>query len=110
MASQSSDGTDSRGNLVAWVSGPEKSRHIKQDAADGWDCEFVPGLGLVARICERSGREATGTGGGALSAIAGPGFGSLPLVPFAVGSSSLFMPNDNADLDVGSGSRGGSFL
>lgn len=110
VASQSSDGTDSRGNLVAWVSGPEKSRHIKQDVAEGWDCGFIPGLGLLAIIFERSGRDATGTGGGALSAITGPGLGSLPAVSFAVGSSTLFIPNDSADLDVGGGSRGGSFL
>ena len=65
---------------------------------------------MVARIFERSGRDDVGTGGGALFIIAVSGLGSLPLAISVIGSSDLFIPNDNADLDTGGRSRGGSFL
>lgn len=38
-ASQSREGTVSRGNLAAWVSGKEKSRQRRHESGefDGWD-------------------------------------------------------------------------
>lgn len=44
VASQSRDGIDSRGNLAAWVSGPEKSRHSMHDVVGATGC----GFGLLA--------------------------------------------------------------
>ena len=34
VAIQSREGTDSRGNLAAWASGAEKSRHRRQEDVD----------------------------------------------------------------------------
>lgn len=120
VASQSREGTDSRGNFEAWVSGPEKSRHGRQDVADCVGCGAdetlrrdgdASAFGFVARSFEISGREERGIGGGALPASVGPGLCVLTIFPFVVGSSSLFIPNDKADLAATGGtSRGGSFL
>lgn len=69
VASQSIEGTVSRGNVLAWLSGPEKSRHLRQDERDevtgnkGED----PGrgnFGFVAMIFDKSGLVDRGTGGG----------------------------------------------
>ena len=68
VASQSSDGTDSRGNFAAWASGPEKSRQRRHDVigvGDVADWVIDCTLGLLARILERSGRDARGIEGGA---------------------------------------------
>lgn len=69
VASQSIDGTVSRGNVLAWLSGPEKSRHLRHDGSNGVTGTEGkdPGrgdLGFVARIFDKSGREDRGTGGG----------------------------------------------
>ena len=115
VASQSRDGTDSRGNFVACVSGPEKSRQIKQEFAFCVVCsncdDDAPALGLVANILVRSGREDMGIGGGALPFIEGQGLGALPSASLGLESSNVFIPEERADLlGVGGGSRGGSFL
>lgn len=47
-----------RGNRAAWLSEPEKSRHLRQAGA-------APGFGFDAIIAPRFGREDKGTGGGA---------------------------------------------
>lgn len=69
VASQSIDGTVSRGNVLAWLSGPEKSRHLRHDGSNGVTGTEAedPGrgiLGFVAIIFDKSGREDIGTGGG----------------------------------------------
>ena len=74
VASQSKDGTFCLGYRAAWLSGPEKSRHFKQDV---WELDWftipaeglvaIAGLGFVAIILDRSGLVDFGTGGGALS-------------------------------------------
>ena len=115
VASQSRDGTDSRGNLVACVSGPEKSRQIKQEFAFCMVCggcdDDAPTLGFVADILVRSGREDMGIGGGALPFTEGLGLGVLPSASLGLDSPTLFIPKERADLmGVGGGSRGGSFL
>lgn len=38
VASQSSEGTESRGNLTAWASTTEKSRQGRQEDAEGLAC------------------------------------------------------------------------
>ena len=57
VASQSSDGTAWRGNVAAWESGAEKSRHFRHDGEEDVPCE----MGLVTGTFERSGREERGT-------------------------------------------------
>jgi len=57
----SDDGSWVRGNRAAWASGPEKSRHLRQD-------EAAPSLGFDAMMASRFGLEASGIGGGALDA------------------------------------------
>ena len=59
-------GSDWRGKRAAWLSGPEKSRHKRQESED---CDetcpgVVCGLGLEACSAARSGRDDRGIGGG----------------------------------------------
>lgn len=56
-----------RGKRVAWLSGAEKSRQIRQP--DGWGVVVVVwerlfSFGFVAWIADRSGLDAFGIGGG----------------------------------------------
>lgn len=114
MASQSREGTVSRGNLAACVSGAEKSRQMRQDEVDcegGGGLGDAPILGFVDSIFVRSGLDDMGIGGGVLSLTCGLGLGISPFVPFGRGSSGLVIPHDKADLaGIGGGSLGGSFL
>lgn len=105
VASQSSDGTDSRGNLAACESGPEKSRHSIHDVG-GTAC----GLGLLAWSLERSGRVPRGTGGGA-PADTEPtgGFDPFRSASWVLSPSGLFIPYDRADFaGIVGGCSGGS--
>jgi hypothetical protein len=54
----SEEGSRVRSKWAAWLSGPEKSRHLRQLAA-------APGLGFEAIIASRLGRDESGIGGGA---------------------------------------------
>lgn len=105
-ASQSRDGTDWRGNLAACVSGPEKSRQSKHDVTEGGFCcrRFL--------AWERSGRDASGTGGGTPLVVGGREWGIAGvLVVRAAGndlppaaafelfwSGALSIPNDRPGL------------
>lgn len=105
VAIQSREGTDSRGNLAAWASGTVKSRQRRQEDVEGtaWGRDF----GLVDWSFVMSGRDETGTGGGAPD-LGGDGLGAWPLVPFAgAWTSGLFMPYDSADLAGIGGGRSG---
>ena len=105
VAIQSREGTDSRGNLAAWASGAEKSRQRRQEDAGvgiwGWSFGFEDWIVVI------SGREVTGTGGGAPD-LGGVGLGDLPSTPF-VGAWAwgLFIPKERADLaGIGGGCSG----
>lgn len=67
-ASQSREGTLSRGYLAAWASTAEKSRQTRQggveDAVEERMLFEEDGLGFVALSFERSGLELRGMGGG----------------------------------------------
>jgi hypothetical protein len=82
------EGRDCRGKRAAWVSGPEKSRHLRQHADVG---PFTPGLGLEACRAVRSGREDRGIGGGE------PDVGR-PVGNGGGVSVSLFIAKSRADL------------
>lgn len=109
VASQSNDGTVSLGKFAAWVSGLEKSRHVRQameTSSEG--CEYGVDLGLVVRSFDRSGLDDAGIGGGAPLPV-------LEMVLFTLffGSCScgLFIPNESADrAGITGGCSGGSSL
>ena len=109
MASQSRDGTAWRGNVAAWLSGAEKSRHFRQDGVDG----EALAMGFVARLLERLGREASGMGGGAGPVEVLAVHGDVPLVVPLV-SREIWLPFKLMDgpgrLGMGGGASGGSFL
>lgn len=105
VAIQSREGTDSRGNLAAWASGPEKSRQRRQEDAEGG--VWVWGFGFEDWIFVISGRDVRGTGGGA-PGLGGAGLGALTSAPFVGASAwSLFIPNERADLAGIGGGRSG---
>lgn len=80
VASQSRDGTAWRGKVAEWLSGAEKSRHLRHDALDdGAVDDETRATGLEARILERSGRDARGICGGDGPVEASVGFGDVPL-------------------------------
>ena len=57
-----------RGNLMAWVSGWVKSRHLRQEGVvDGAEGGVEGNFGLVDSNFERSGREESGIGGGVVA-------------------------------------------
>ena len=117
LASQSNEGTAWRGNVAACPSGAEKSRHFRHDAGD----DNAWATGFVARILERSGREARGTGGEIGPIEAFPVLGDVPLVvplivPLVIPlvSRGIWLPFKFSDgpglLGIGGGASGGSFL
>jgi hypothetical protein len=62
-------GSDARGYWAAWLSGPEKSRHVRHSVSDvgagGLGDTADPfKRGFVDMILDRSGREPSGIGGG----------------------------------------------
>lgn len=109
VASQSREGTVWRGKVAAWLSGAEKSRHLRQDCLDDdvWVAGFEPG------VLERSGREDRGIGGGDDPGEGWAGREDVPLVVPLV-SRGIWLPfrfNDGPGLlGIGGGASGGSFL
>ena len=104
-ASQSSEGTVSRGKRVACWSASEKSRHLRQDEAEetlcgGPDVEGELILGLVASNLDKSGRVDDGIGGG--TALC-----PIPLAAPSISSSSCLKGSLGV---VGGMFLGGSFL
>jgi hypothetical protein len=93
------DGIDSRGNLAAWLSGPEKSRQWRQESGPLPCC--VAGvqldIGLDAWRAARSGLEAVGIGGGTAS------IASAGLLSSCLGCDGLPKPIVSADLFGGGG-------
>jgi hypothetical protein len=67
---------DWRGNLAAWLSGPEKSRQCRHEPPPPLCCEgaAVVDVGFDAWRAARSGLDDVGIGGGELS-MAGTEFG-----------------------------------
>lgn len=101
-------GSDARGYRAAWLSGPEKSRHIKHSVSDVGagalgDTADPFKRGFVARILDRSGREPSGIGGG------------VPLDAVLLGLGGivgLLLPNPNclASLICAAAGGGGNAL
>jgi hypothetical protein len=97
---------DSRGNRAAWLSGPEKSRHLRQTPV----CAGAAAFGFNFSNSARLGREDRGTGGGE-EGLEGGGVGIVERSGRFEGSGGgfaaedLLSPNSSAErLGVGGGS------
>jgi hypothetical protein len=93
-----------RGKRAAWLSGPEKSRHLRQLAT-------APGMGFEAMIASRLGLDESGMGGGvpvfkfgADSTV--PGEGRFVGTGGGAAASLLLKPISRADRRGGGGAIG----
>jgi hypothetical protein len=101
------EGMDSRGNRAAWLSGPEKSRHLRQMSVCARGAVV---FGFNCSNSARLGREDRGTGGGE-DGLDGGGVGIEERSGRLEGSGGgiavelLLSPNSSADrLGFGGGS------